>query len=236
MQDGDFEPEETRLFGRLLPAVDVVVNVGANIGYYCCIALSQGKQVIAFEPIHANVQCLLRNLKANAWETRAEVYPMALSDRHGVVEIYGNGTGASLVPGWAGTPREFVTLVPATTLDSVIGNRLAGMRMLVLVDIEGAEASMLAGAHSILDRTPKPVWLVEITISTHQPTGVVVNPTFLSTFNLFLDRGYEAWTADARCRLVGREEIERIARSGNDTVNTHNFLFIETDTKSRLLG
>ena len=38
MQRGEFEVEETALVRALLPSVDVLVNVGANIGYYCCIA------------------------------------------------------------------------------------------------------------------------------------------------------------------------------------------------------
>jgi len=36
MAAGSFEPEETRLVRELLSQVDVLVNVGANVGYYCC--------------------------------------------------------------------------------------------------------------------------------------------------------------------------------------------------------
>lgn len=103
MQKGQFEPEETQIVKKIVSFVDVVINVGANIGYYCCIALSQRKYVIAFEPINLNLRYLLRNIKANNWESLIEVYPMALSDKVGVIEIYGGGTGASLVEGWAGS-------------------------------------------------------------------------------------------------------------------------------------
>lgn len=47
MASGDFEPEETRLIQDLLQEVDTLVNIGANVGYYCCHALSLGKRVIA---------------------------------------------------------------------------------------------------------------------------------------------------------------------------------------------
>jgi len=53
-----------------------LVNVGANTGYYCCLALDRNKYVIAFEPINLNVKYLLRNIKANNWDDRIEVYPM----------------------------------------------------------------------------------------------------------------------------------------------------------------
>src|SRR4051794_500141 len=65
METGRFEPEETKLVQLLLPHVDVVVNVGANLGYYCCLALQAGKQMVAFEPIELNVRYLLKNIKAN---------------------------------------------------------------------------------------------------------------------------------------------------------------------------
>jgi len=65
MQEGKFEPEETQIVKTIIPYVDVVINVGANIGYYCCIALSHGKHVVAFEPINRNLRYLLRNIKAN---------------------------------------------------------------------------------------------------------------------------------------------------------------------------
>lgn len=55
MSSGKFEPEETRVVRDCLQDVDVLVNVGANIGYYCCHALSLGKPVIAVEPIARNL-------------------------------------------------------------------------------------------------------------------------------------------------------------------------------------
>jgi FkbM family methyltransferase len=227
MQNGLFEPEETRIVKKILSSVNVVINIGANIGYYCCIALSQKKYVIAFEPINLNLQYLLRNIKANSWESRIEIYPIALSNKVGVIEIYGGGTGASLIKGWAGTNEHHVTLVPSSTLDNILGSRFQDKRCFFIVDIEGAEQLMLEGASSIIDMEPKPIWMVEISSSEHQPKGVSINPNLLSTFHIFWDRGYEAWTADKQCRAIHPDEIEAIVRSGMDTLHTHNFLFIE---------
>ena len=36
MEQGTFEPEETEVVKQILQHVDVFINVGANIGYYCC--------------------------------------------------------------------------------------------------------------------------------------------------------------------------------------------------------
>ena len=236
MQNGQFEPEETQIVKQILPHVDIFINVGANIGYYCCIALSQEKYVIAFEPINLNLRYLLRNIKANNWDSMIEVYPMALSSKVGVVEIYGGGTGASLVKGWAGTPEDYVTLVPSTTLDNVLGARFQGERCFILVDIEGAEQLMLEGASSIINMAPKPIWMMEISISEHQPKGIKINPNLWSTFNIFWEKGYEAWTADKKCRIVHPNEIEQIVRSGIDSLHTHNFLFIEKGKKNEFVN
>jgi FkbM family methyltransferase len=237
MQDGQYDPEETLIVNRILLNTDTVINVGANIGYYCCLALSKDKYVIAFEPINLNLRYLLRNIKANNWESRIEVYPIALSNsKAGVIEIYGGGTGASLVKGWAGTPEQYVTLVPCSTLDNVLGSRFKSKRCFILVDIEGAEHLMLEGATSIIEMVPKPIWMMEISISEHQPKGLKINPNLSSTFQVFWNRGYEARTADKQCRIIDPDEIKEIVRSGIDTLHTHNFLFIEKGKKSKFLN
>lgn len=225
MERGLFEPEETVLIRRLLPEFDVFINVGAHVGYYACLALQLEREVVAFEPMPANLQALLKNVKANGWERSIEVFPMALSDRTGIVEIFGSGTGASLIPGWAGVSEKHVTLVPCSTLDTILGDRFAGRRLMVLTDIEGAEKAMLEGASCLLDLQPAPVWIVEISVVEHMPQGIPINPNLMATFELFWSRGYASYTADKDLRPVTREEVGEVARTGKDTLQTHNFLF-----------
>lgn len=228
MESGTFEREETAIVEKCLAGVDGFINIGANIGYYCCLALRRGKPTIAFEPIELNLQYLYRNIKANRWEDNIEIYPMALSNRVGLIQIFGAGTGASLVKGWAGTSEQYVRLVPTSTLDNVLGNRLRGKRYFILVDIEGAEGLMLEGARSVLAAEPKPVWMVEICTTEHQPQGTGVNPHLLRTFEIFWENAYEAWTADRHFRFVPKREIELISKGETDTLGTHNFLFVES--------
>ncbi len=73
---------------------------------------------------------------------------------------------------------------------------------------------------------PKPIWMIEITITEHWPDGVEINPHLLSIFQLFWDHGYIAKTANRESRLVEKTEIENIIRTGVDTLNVHNFLFL----------
>lgn len=223
MAQGNFEPIETEVVRNMLREVDIFVNVGANIGYYCCHALSLGKPVIAFEPIYRNVRHLLRNIRSNGWSD-AEVYPVALSNSTDIIDIYGGDTGASVIKGWANIPDSYVTLVPASTLTIMLGDRLRGKKALILVDIEGAEKLMLDGAGLILCNDPKPIWLIEIVTKDHQPEGVSINPNLSRTFEVFFELGYEAFNVDREMRPVTRNEVELVAR---DALNfgTHNFLF-----------
>lgn len=225
MMNGDFEPIETKLVRDLLKEVDFLINVGANVGYYCCHALSMGKSVIAFEPIQRNLRYLCKNIKANGW-SNAEIYPIALSNSVGVLELYGGNTGASVIKGWAGVSESYVTLVPSSTMDIVLADRLVGKKTLILIDIEGAEKWMLNGATTMLVNDPKPTWLVEIVAKDHQPCGIKINPNFKSTFQFFFENGYQALKVDQNMSPITMEEVDLVSR-GKLEFNTHNFLFRE---------
>jgi len=228
MEQGQFEPNETRIVRELVQKVDVVINIGANIGYYSCLALYAEKAVVAFEPMPENLHFLLRNIKANGWESRAEVFPMALSDQSGILEIYGGGTGASLIEGWAQQSSNDVTLVPITTLDKALGGKFNhNEKILFIVDIEGAEKKMLEGASSFLNRSPKPWWIMEVTSHQHQPKGVSINPHLLDTFQLFWNAGYEAWAIEDSLRKIDSQEIEVLMGSPDEQTGTSNYLFKE---------
>ncbi len=226
MAQGTFEPVETELVRELLKEVDVLINVGANVGYYCCHALSMGKQVTAFEPMERNLRYLCKNIKANGWDNEVGIFPIALSNKVGILEIYGANTGASLVKGWAGAPEDYKTLVPCSTMDLLLNTRLRGKRALILVDIEGAEKWMLEGAAIMLANDPKPIWVVEIVTNENQPQGVEINPNFASTFQFFFNNGYEAFSADQEMRPIPVEEVNLLAK-GSLKAGTHNFMFRE---------
>ncbi len=234
MAEGFFEPIETNIVKKLLTHVNTVVNVGANIGYYTCIALSQKKYVIAFEPIDLNLKYLLRNIEANDWCNYVEIFPIALSNKTGIIEIYGGGTGASLIRGWAGQSESQKQLIPCSTLDIILGHRFQSEKVLFIVDIEGAEKMMLEGASLFLERENKPIWMVEISVAEHQPDGVKVNPNLLSTFELFWGNGYISIAADEFNTEVDRAQIKAILESGEDTLGTHNFIFIDDKDRASI--
>ncbi len=225
MATGTWEAAEGALFLELAQAADLVINVGANVGYYCCLALHAHKPVWAFEPLPSNLKHLYRNIYDNGWAAQCEVYPLALGAANGLLELYGTGMGASLIKGWAGYAPVAPAIVPVFTWDTLIGERAAGQRCLVLVDVEGAEYDFLRGASLLLHQEPRPVWLMEIHSRHSQPAGVEVNPRLLDTFRMMWDAGYKAYTADAERREL--DEASVLANAAADfSVQKYDFLFI----------
>jgi FkbM family methyltransferase len=227
MISGSFEVEETHLIKKLLQSVDVFVNVGANIGYYCCLSMQENVPVIAFEPESQNLKFLLKNIQANGWENDIEVYPLGAGRFVGIANMYSEGTGASLIKGWSKSSSDLVASIPISSLDLVIGDRLANKKTLVLIDIEGAEYSALLGCSKLVSQINKPIWVVEICTTQHQPSGVQMNPHFLETFSFFWDNGYAAYTATLPTKPISKDEILKIHSKKIDTLKVHNFIFVE---------
>ena len=183
-----------------------------------------GKEVLAFEPMPSNLHLLLRNIRDNSFSDQTQVFPLALSDRPGILKIYGSGTGASLVPGWAGTSESFHQLAPISTLDRIVATQVAGRKVFLLIDVEGAEYAVLQGAKQTAKNSPKPTWFVEISLKAHQPRGVTINPNFLKTFEFFWDLGYESFLATNPPVAFPRNDAQD-AVSGKKQLTCQNFLF-----------
>ena len=225
MRAGTFEAEEVALVRGLLADCTTLIDVGANIGLYTCLARSMGRGALAVEPSPANVRRLRANLAANGWSD-TEVVAKGLSQSPGRAELYGSDTGASLVPGWASlSPRTWVRrTIELTTLDALLEGRFAGERLLIKADIEGAEYAMLRGASRTLERSPAPMWMVEICLTENFPQGA--NPDYVATFDELFSRGYRARTANAAAREVTRAEVIRWAQAGRAESGSHNYVFV----------
>jgi hypothetical protein len=113
-------------------------------------------------------------------------------------------------------------------MNIILGNRLDKRKILILIDVEGAEDLLLDGSSILLGMSLKPIWLVEISASSHHlPRDIIINPNLLKTFDRFWSLEYEARTVDKLSRIVEKEEIQKIMSTQIDTLGCHNFLFYE---------
>jgi FkbM family methyltransferase len=223
MAKGRWEVEEMEVFSQLMETHDAVLDIGANVGLYSCLAASRGKHTIAFEPSSRNLKFLYRNL----WENRffdVEVFPLALGGQCGLGQIYGYGGIASFVPGWGQARKAQSSLVPLTTLDIITLGRFENKKLLIKMDVEGFELEVLAGAAGTLELKPKPTWLVEIVLNGGLIPGGV-SEKFTETFEAFWKHGYQCRKLDQARTPVAPADVSRWVANRFVDSETQDFLF-----------
>jgi FkbM family methyltransferase len=155
-----WEAELSRLVRQLCTPDTVFVDVGANFGYFTCLAGTligtggRGK-VFAFEPNPKLVGLLRRNAEINWSMAPIEIHPAAVANF--------NGTARLWVPGQHGANATLTGLENLASADSVEVDvvRLDDVLPadvtvdLLKIDVEGHELDVLLGAKEVIARSPK---------------------------------------------------------------------------------
>ncbi|SHI87137.1 methyltransferase, FkbM family [Shimia gijangensis] len=225
MTSGVFEPKETAILTALLSDADKFVNVGANFGYYVCLAQSLGVPSVAVEPVPVNLEILHGNIARNGYGDNVTVFPNACGEAEGEAEIFGVGTGASLVKGWARNPESLAHKVPIRRLDDMVPAASVTSRTVFLVDVEGFELEVIKGADGILSREDKPIWLMETGLTDHRSEGGL-NPQFEEVFTRVSQYGYEFYCVEQPDKPVTRDIIQESLERGVDLIGGINFLLV----------
>lgn len=162
--DGNYEVAETRFCERFLEAGMTAVDAGAHIGLYTLLfarLVGPGGRVYAFEPAPANHRRLLENVALNAVEN-VVVEQAALFGESGTVTLnlfpeelgawhsLGRPTLADPSTSYATVTPSSAVEVAAVTLDEYVARQTIDRIALLKVDVEGAEADVLAGARATL--------------------------------------------------------------------------------------
>jgi FkbM family methyltransferase len=161
---GIHEREETAFFRSVLDKSSVCFDVGANVGYFSLLFASLCPQgsVHSFEPVPLNFHLLCMNRLLNGFSNLSPN-----QDAVGEVEsqvdfvICADSAFSSLID----TSRKRVVeraVVDMTTLDAYCERHNVAKIDLLKVDVEGAEARVLAGAAQLLEdrkRRPRTIML-----------------------------------------------------------------------------
>jgi FkbM family methyltransferase len=146
-----FEPLTAALFERELAPGMVVVDLGANVGFYTLLAAARvgaEGQVLAFEPAPENVALLARSLEANGFE-QVTLVAKACAEENGRARLFLSRTAKGLhTIGAAGAGWDAIE-VETLRLDDFLGDSAAEVDLLK-IDIEGAELRALAGMPQLL--------------------------------------------------------------------------------------
>jgi FkbM family methyltransferase len=142
---GQYEPKQTELFIQKIKEGDLVLDIGANVGYYTLLAsklVGATGKVISFEPDKENYSLLRENLILNDCKN-VEIKEEAISDRNGLLafntEINNKGESAISENG--------KDKVLSLTLDS-FSSQIQFLPSLIKIDIEGAEIFALKGGNN----------------------------------------------------------------------------------------
>lgn len=203
LYEGGYEPRESRWLSSVVRPGWKMIDVGANIGYFSMLVekLSGGTaDIYSFEPLGENFEYLNENRRLNAFD-RIRTYNMALGDREtelafSVPSAGNTGQGRILVEGENVAVDGLIERVRVTTLDAFVEeNGISGIDF-IKMDVEGAEALVLAGARSTILRD-RPLMMIEI------------NPEALGEFQLtgedliarISELGYDLFTVEPGQRL-----------------------------------
>lgn len=158
---GIHEPEETKRIDALVKPGDVVLDLGASIGYFTLrLARSVGPtgRVIAVEPDPLNFELLSRNVAMNGYRN-VTLINKAAARQTGPLQLFLSEDNAG-DHRTSGTPESRSAVeVQGTRLDE----ELADLTRLdfVKIDIQGAEVDALCGLRELLARSPGVAMLVE---------------------------------------------------------------------------
>jgi len=144
--DGIREPIATGHLMRLLRPEDVVLEVGANIGYYALLEARLCRRVYAVEPHPDNFRRLEANVRLNGYDN-VETVNMAFGSAAGTIPM--RVSGHSNWHSCRGAVAGVDTIdVPCGRIDDFVRDRR--LPTVIKMDVEGFELEVLRGAAETL--------------------------------------------------------------------------------------
>jgi FkbM family methyltransferase len=173
---GDYEPEVTKQFERILKPRMTVMDVGANVGWFTLLSaklVGEDGLVVALEPDPQNFSLLSKSVETNRLKN-VTLLKEAASDADGValLGLSKNGnTGAHAIT--RAVDGDAIS-VSSSKLDTV-ARRLGVRRIdLVKIDVEGHEPQVMSGMLSLINQR-----LVENIIMEWNPSEWMQRPELL---------------------------------------------------------
>jgi FkbM family methyltransferase len=161
---GTHDPDVQLALEQLLRPGGTVYDIGANVGFTAVLAarlVGPHGLVVCFEPLATNARQIEHNAALNHFD-HVHVCQVALGKEDGEAEFvvsasptWGRLASAGFTPDRAGTTR-----VPVRRLDTLAAEARLPAPDLIKMDVEGAEADVLAGARGLL-AAARPLLVIE---------------------------------------------------------------------------
>ncbi len=164
---GTYNPFETHILEIILRSGDIVIDVGAFIGWYSLLAgklVGNKGRVFSFEPSHIHFQELTNNIVGNKLHN-IKTFNVAVSNKNDKVSFWEAGRGSSLIEKEAEIHNSFIKepiQVTTVTLNDFIEREKIQHIDFIKIDAEGWDLQILKGATNILKKKDAPDIMVEV--------------------------------------------------------------------------
>lgn len=158
-----YEPDVVSLIMRTLTPGDVVIDVGANVGYFSCLmGLLVGKtgKVMAFEPNDENLSGLKRNIAINQLDNIIIINKPASNNKE-IMKFYNNDDSGGHAL-WDSVGKADYIEMETTTLNEEFKKNVLAPPKLIKIDTEGADHLVLEGASELLKDRKVPYIIAEV--------------------------------------------------------------------------
>ncbi len=151
--NGYYELDLTKNIIGLAKKGGVLIDVGANYGYFSCLWASQNEKnkVHAFEASPRNIKALNNNIEKNRLKNQVDINPVALGKEIGMLNF--DMVLEDQQTGWGGFSTQINANsieVQVNTLDSYATDMNLVKIDVLKIDTEGADTWVLYGAKNLL--------------------------------------------------------------------------------------
>lgn len=160
--ENGFDPHMVHLFGSLLRAGDVVLDIGANVGCTALLFAEAAKLVHAFEPSPSTFAFLSRNVKRSGL-ANIVVHNIGLGERDelNTISYSPQNRSGGYVSNSISTSSNHVTeAIQINRLDDLAAS-LCETVDFIKIDVEGFEGHVLRGSRQVLSQN-RPLAVMEL--------------------------------------------------------------------------
>jgi FkbM family methyltransferase len=149
------EPMATKIMMNFIKPGDVILEAGANIGYYTLLEakILNGKgKIFAVEPEPKNFTLMKKNIALNGYDKMVEAYQIAFGEKEGRLPFYiakESNLHSFIKPKKDGYRKKFIK---TATIDSFIKSKKEKINF-IRMDIEGYECKVIKKMGSFLKQS-----------------------------------------------------------------------------------
>jgi FkbM family methyltransferase len=223
---GSYEAEDEKILFNLLGDDPVIMDVGANIGWYSLLFSKRrpNAKIFTFEPIEETYKYLITNVTLNAAKN-VQCFNIGLAEEEGTSTFYYFPGGSVLASqkNLISSPKAQETICKIEILDKFIQSLKIEKLDLIKCDVEGAELSVIKGGINSI-KNFLPIIFMEL----FERWAAQFNYHPNDVIHLLRNIGY-------KCFMANGERLEECLEYRESKEERLNFFFLHTEKHVNLI-